>query len=170
MAYVVVQEIKVEWGAAERGAEAATERNAIPEALSLPSIPETDCPNVLIYDQVTFHKGIHHEVRTEELVARSRHYWGCVGVYWDGEQVIATYAYNGNCAGAPERTSYPRDVLHLTAGAWGRIRYNGRWARGWRAIWRYHKTVLNIGYIDTVGEDLFMGQPVSEFSDMADLW
>jgi hypothetical protein len=169
MTILAVQEVVVTWTKQARGGQEAARRNAIPEAFPLLSIPQINEPLALLHDKVTSFEDTHHTQTVDELIPRKRIYFGCVSTHLEEDKIVAIFAYNMSCGGAPVRTDFPRKVLSLPLGSWGRIRYNGRFSSS-NGQWYYRKTVLNIGHFDTLTEAIFMTKPQREFSDMADLW
>ena len=168
MNLLVVQEIIVTWTKKSRGGAMAAQRNAIPEAFPLPSVPDIKYSSALVHNKVTFYKGAHHHITVEALLQKNV-YWGCTSAYWDGTHIVVTFSYNRNCGGAPDRIAFPRKVLTLALGTWGRVRHNGRFS-GIEGQWTYQKTVLNIGYFDNLTENVFLTKPQRVFSEMADVW
>jgi hypothetical protein len=174
VAFVLVQELVVTWTKDERGGKAATERNALPEAVPIPSFDTSAYPLALVHDKVTFYAGMQHHLTVEEYPPHPKPNFGCIWIAIDPATVSVTYAYNRLFGGAPERTAYPRTVLTLGLGTWGRISYNGRFSEriGNRdgGAWFYKKMVFNIGYFDSPNYKIFLAEPHHIFDDMADLW
>lgn len=73
--------------------------------------------------------------------------------------------------GAPRREYRPMwERCSLAPGQWMQIRFNGRHVYGDDAGWYYEKHVLNIGWVDTLVNDLFVrGLPNYQITDLADL-
>lgn len=170
---ILVQEIVSRWAAGTRSRWSAIERASIPEGFGLPVLDKIQYPLAVIYDKVTsFTVEAKHLIEIREFLPTQRSYFGCTWISMEDEKVSVTFSYNRNCGGAPERTSYPRKVLNLSVGNWGRIRYNGRFPQS-EGPWVYHKTVFNIGYFKTVADisaNLFLSEPPRTFSEMADLY
>jgi hypothetical protein len=165
---IIVQEIIATWTKRARGGKAATKRNALPEAVLIPSTVAITYPFALVHDKVSFYEETHHHMTVDEFTTQQKYHYGCLSIAWDDSAISATFAYTRNCGGAPERTAYPRKVLTLPLGTWGRVLYNGRFSEA-EGHWIYHKTVLNIGHFDTLANDIFLTTPYRVFAEMADL-
>ncbi|MGB8646800.1 MAG: hypothetical protein WCF84_16285 [Anaerolineae bacterium] len=172
---LIVQNIITTWTKKSRAGADAGERNAVLEMLPLPSLPEVAPPDVLIYHEAVFAEQEQfipkHRFRMQELIANRWLHYRCVHVRWTAAVVEAKFVYTPTCGGAPQRSEYPRVVLHLARGTWGQIRYNGRFtSMSGDRDWSYRKTVVNIAYCDELMLEPFAGAPVKVFSEMADLW
>ncbi len=166
---IVVQEIIVTWTKRARGGKAASVRNAVPEAFSLPHLPEVAFPLALILDRVAM--GLHQKrvLTVEEIVPKKRRPVACTALTWADDLLTVTFPTKDYCTGAPQRFG-PRTVLTLKPGLWGRVRYNGRYIGSFEGHWYYQKTVLNIGCFETVSESVFLSEPNRVFSDMRQLF
>lgn len=168
---IIVQEIITSWTKQSRAAGAGTARNAVPQQLALPWLPEVDSASALIYHRVHFHEHTNfrtpeHEIEVSEVPAFRMLHFGCVIITQRDQLVQVTYAYNVRCGGAPKRSEVPRRVFTLARNEWGRVLQNGRW--GWGA-WSYRQTTLNILYAENLTQPIFAGEPKTIFQDLVDL-
>ncbi|MBV9786743.1 MAG: hypothetical protein JOZ51_01105 [Chloroflexi bacterium] len=168
---IVVQEIISAWTKQARAADAATARNAVPQQLDFPWLPEVDSASALVHHRIRFHERTNfgtpeHEIDVSEMMPFNRLRFGCVTITQREQLVQVTYAYNVSCGGAPKRATVPRQVFTLARGEWGRVVYNGRW--GWGA-WTYEQTTLNVLHAESLTQPIFAGEPKTIFRDLADL-
>ena len=173
---IVIQDVVVSWTKEGRAGETAVRRNAVPEAFALPYLPEVDGGREVLLHTVRVDEATgfapKHEVRAEELT-RVR-IIGCARLYADPfpapERLRVRYVYDGNCGGAPPRTSFPRDVFTLAPGEQARVVYNGRFSSTGTS-WYYRKRVLSVAWVDERPHpDLFVRAEPETFRDLADLW
>ena len=172
---IIVQEIATWWTKQSRAAGAATARNAVPQQIAFPWLPEVDSPSALIYHRIRFDEDTNfrtpeHEIKVSEVPAFKMLRFGCVHITQRDDLVRVTYAYNVLCGGAPERSAVPRQVFTLARGEWGRVVYNGRWSSlSGMAAWTYKQATLNILHAQTLTQPVFAGEPRTIFRDLADL-
>jgi hypothetical protein len=178
---VVIQVIRSVWGKAFRGGEGARVRNQVPEALELP-LP-TDrivVPSYLVHSSQSSFPGIPATSRSPRETLRVRPATepltcGCLHARLEDGKLSVDYQWTV-AAGMPAR--YPRrDVLVVSPGQWGRIRYNERhspsytfncWGEG---EWWYEKWVFNIGLFTTLSSRPFLDtMPAKVYSAMDHLW
>jgi hypothetical protein len=110
------------------------------------------------------------EVAEHQLSTPGTKHFACLRVRWETPAALVTYAYDRLKGGAPERTSYPRKVLALHPGEWGRVAYNGRHvALSGMSGWFYRQDVFNVAVTEKIDLTPFSGEPLREFSDLAHL-
>ena len=172
---LVVQQITVRWTKRSRSGSGAGARSALPDALPVPAFapPSADASIVLHRAEFAEWNGFSRageQVEVEPLAAGAERVFGCVRVRLVDGAAEVTYAYDLSC-GAPRRSGYPRKVMTLGAGEWGRAAYNGRTSGAIDSgDWVYHRTLVNVTCSDRLPADPFASPPAREFSDMADLW
>jgi hypothetical protein len=178
---VVVQVIRTVWAKTFRGGEGARERNQVPEALGLPLLTAPIVvPSYLVHSSRTDFPGIPTSRRTPRETVRVQpatepFTCGCVYPRLEDGKLSVDYQWT-TTAGSPAR--YPRrDVLVLSPGQWGRIRYNERHSPDWsfncwgKGEWWYEKWVFNIGLFTTLSSRLFLDtMPIKIYSAMDPLW
>jgi len=169
---VFLQQVKVFWSKASRGAPLSTARNLCPEAFALSAteldaLIAGDCySDVVMRERDTF-----SPVRTIAPVSnRNRFQWPSVSVIFLNNQVpVVRYAYQSSVEGAPSRSGRPPIVHPLAAGRLLQIRFNGRdsWPTG---EWHYQQTVFNILLTDAPSAEMFLATPEKCIDDIEDLW
>jgi hypothetical protein len=164
-AAVVVQLIEVWWTKLSRGGEAATRRNAIPDAFPLTRIDGTYVANRYSVDEENdFRPRILEEYSLpspprlhEELILRQT-----------GEGAFSIGVLHTHRTGAPYRRRQD-PVFKLGPGEIGRVVVNGRHS-GYHG-WRYRKATYNVAVGSGMGLDVFLGrEPDHVFSWERDLF
>ena len=171
---IILQEIITHWTKQSRGAERAARRHAVPDILPLPSfsappVEPAVVHQLMIYREANGFQNPEQKVNHPTLDRNNQLRSGCVVIHQQQDLIEVVYAYDMNCGGAPERTSFPRKVLALQKNTWGRIQYNGRFVNQ-RGEWTYRHTSVNIGYFDHKSLGAFDTPPVRVFHDLADLY
>ncbi|WP_425396174.1 hypothetical protein [Aeoliella sp.] len=168
MPTVVLQHIETIWTKTSRGGEGARRRNAVPEAVELPTL-EAEHPFVL-----------HHAVFGERnefarvdrcLSADAFDDLGLklLSIEIDEEQLSLRYHRDGFnfITSSPYPCKYP---ITLTHDAWGRLAYNARHSDCDTGDWWYEKHVFNIGWLEDWTPRVFLdGAPEKEYREMAQL-
>lgn len=172
---IIVQQIITRWTKRSRAAPEAALRNAVPKALALPLVPDRLDTPTLIHHTATYSEAHRfsmpkHEVTGHAVHPRRIERFNCIRLCWDEGQARVVYAYDAIKGGAPERTSYPRQVLALHPGEWGRVIYNGRHvALSGMSGWHYRQDVVNVAVLGRLKREPFTGEPTQSFSDLAHL-
>lgn len=173
---IVVQEIITDWLKRSRGAASSTAREQILDVLELPYLPGPIEGDAVVHHTVRFgdadeFEQAEHKVELKEFGQQRRLFFGCVRIYPAAEVLRVDYAYNMTCGGAPERTHFPRQVLSLSEGEWGRVVYNGRFSAGFEGLgdWLYRRRVVNVGYLNEPTLEPFGSGLAREFTDLAHL-
>lgn len=169
---VFVQQVKVFWSKASRGAPLSTARNLCPDAFALSptelaALVAGDCySSVVMREQDRFSPN-----RTIGAFSDGERFqWPCVSVKFLNNQVpVVRYAYESRVEGAPNRLGRPPIVHQLTAGKLLQIQFNSRdsWPTG---EWHYQLTTFNILLTETPSAEIFLASPDKTISDLEDLW
>ena len=168
MAHILIQHVHTLWTKQSRGGDAARVRNAVPDALTLPSTIR-DAPFVLHHAQFVERDGF---VQTDTV--RSGAHFGDLSLN-DLELTLAadslTVRYHRNGNNAARTTPQPfTDIFSLSESQWGRLTYNGRFTAWNTGNWWYEKSVFNIGWFADFDSQRFVDtDPTCDFSEMAHL-
>ncbi|MEO0557043.1 MAG: hypothetical protein AAF170_02550 [Bacteroidota bacterium] len=172
---VIVQEIITSWRKRSRGAIAAKAREEVPDTLELPLVSTSAGEEGEVIHHVAWFgdsdtfKASEQSVAVMSFEEQGRLLFGCIRIYPVAESVRVEYVYDMGCGGAPERTSFPRQVLSLAEGEWGQVIYNGRFSEGFDSEWLYRRRIVNVRYAREVSREPFQGKPVGEFKDLRHL-
>jgi hypothetical protein len=152
---IAVQEIRVEWTKASRGAPGAVQRNAVSLLAPLPPCPTPDAAYARLL------------VLHVEPEFRPRHHWITHDHTPHGDRHLLFDRPTG-CQlreDAPE-AAYPLRPtmdIDLPLNQWVQVRFNSRLSMRHHdemSQWRWHRTVLNIGrYASWPDAEAFMGTP-----------
>ncbi|GAB5407292.1 MAG: hypothetical protein Aurels2KO_55230 [Aureliella sp.] len=168
MAHILIQYVQTVWTKSSRGGDAARVRNAVPDALALPSTIR-DAPFVL-----------HHArfVERDNFIQTDRF---CSGTCFSDlslddlklilapDSVTVRFRRNGN--NTARTIPHPfTDVFTLAESQWGRLTYNGRFTAWNTGNWWYEKSVVNIGWFANIDFQQFVKTaPTYDFAEMAHL-
>jgi hypothetical protein len=169
---VIVQQIEVEWSKASRGGQGAVWRNAVREVAKVPLNRIVASDLVLVQQKLWFFERNKFALPKETIILNPTVkplVIGCVSVDYSDDAVVAGFAFNSACGGAPNRSGI-RQTLVLTLNEWGQIVYNGRFAPAYDGDWWYEKMVVNVGIFDPPSNSVFTrSQPNQTCSAMAHL-
>lgn len=140
---IVIQRITTFWTKKSRGGKGAIARNAVPEALTLPSFAASA---ELVVHKVVFDESnaFRRKAEIQKLTMANDWELNPVRLRLLGDQIQVRCMFGG----APER--WPRQAFVLSYGQWGRLAYNRRFADSYDGSWRYEKEVFNVAFADQV--------------------
>lgn len=174
---ILVQHITSSWSKASRGGPPAARRNAVPEALPLPTEAAGKRGDTLIQHTVSYGEDNDfasplHDSLTAGGAGVIR--VGCVRVEPLAGAARVAFEYDPRAAGMPPRDTHPRAAaktgFELGAGEWGRVLYNGRFSSD-EGGWWYRKTVVNVACCDEVKAEVFVStRPLYTIDRMVVLW
>lgn len=172
---MLIQEIVTRWTKASRGAPQAVGRNRVPEGLAFPEPFELPAGwwgyHRAIYDECTEFERPSHEVSVVDPSQRSR--VGLLELCEEATRLCVFVRYD-LWRGMPAR-DFPGDgatteAFELERGEMGRVCYCWRSSHA-EDTWSYQKTVVNIGNVEVLRADFFVGRTADKsYSDMPDLW
>ena len=174
MGIVVIQEIETVWTKSARGGKRAILRNAIPEAVKIP-YNLTDIINIQrLYHSLRYNTNYKQRTQpTEDIRVSSTFHSitaGCVHVEGNNNLVLASFQYNIECGGAPNR-KWLGKTLRIAPNEWGQMIYNGLFVYRGSHFWLCKKTVVNVGIFERITPGLFTrSAPTHRFSAMAEIW
>ena len=169
---IIIQEIETTWSKKSREANKASIRNSVPEAFDIPNNKEDiNIYQLYRYEEETEFKD--PKIKIEKFNDKKlNNFFGALRLYYENNILKVKYTYSPENVGAPERTVYPKEVLSLKSGEWGRVIYTGRFCGTYSSYteWFYKKEVFNIANIEIPNISIFTKtKPKKTFKDIANL-
>jgi len=169
---ILVQQIETVWSKEFRTPYNATIRNSVPNILEAPPMAENKSLHQLLqFDEKSNFQMPKLSIQPLNKNKRN-HFFEAIRVYTEKNQLKIIYTYSPEKVGAPERKVFPKQVLCLNKGEWGKIIYIGRYSRSFAAYtdWFYRKQIFNIAYMEKFNKLVFSdSEPKRVFQDIVDL-
>lgn len=152
---LLIQEITTWWTKASRGADRATLRTAVPQALSLPTSLHSVSEPTLLSHQVRYDEKNDFRVPLSSTLSTQPFHQTLHrdNIVISLNQSVAQI-HLGWIFGTPRRHSV-HNILTIAPSEWGQVCFNYRYTTGDGGPWRYALWVFNIGLFFTCQPDIF---------------